>query len=330
MVLSQKGEIRIIANDSSARAPVFLDLSTRVSTRNNEEGLLGLAFHPNYRNTGYFYVFYSSNKGPRHNVLSRFKVTANPGHADPASEVELLAVPKNFGNHNGGMLAFGPDGYLYLSLGDGGGGGDPDGNGQKLSTVYGKILRLDVTDPEALPYRIPPDNPFVGPGASPGARPEIWAYGLRNTWRFSFDRETGELWAGDVGQNRLEEIDIIRKGGNYGWSIMEGTSCFRLSTNCAGRGLVLPVMEYGRDEGCSVTGGYVYRGQTVPWLRGAYVYADFCSGLVWALRHRDGSVVAHRQIADSGLMISSFGEDSSGELYLTTFDGRVYRIKDGG
>ena len=326
-VVSQDGVIVIFRNDPGvASVSTFLDIRDRVNRGGNEEGLLGLAFHPRYATNGFFFVYYSA-RSPRRSVLSRFSVTGDSNAADPSSESVLLEIEEPFSNHNGGMLAFGPDGMLYVAVGDGGGRADPQGNGQNLATLLGSILRIDVDASGPAPgYGIPPDNPFAGPGTPQGARGEIWAYGLRNPWRFSFDRANGQLWAGDVGQNRREEIDLVRRGGNYGWNVMEGNRCFSPSSGCNQQGLELPVIDYDHGLGCSVTGGYVYRGSRVPALVGAYVYADFCSGRIWALRHQGGQVVAQREIAGTRLSISSFGEDASGELYVLAFDGQVYRI----
>lgn len=251
---------------------------------------------------------------------------ANRG--DPASEAVLLELIKPFGNHNGGQLMFGPDGYLYLGPGDGGGGGDPFRNGQGLGTLLGKILRIDVRGAPSEGYRIPPDNPFL---SVPGAQGEIWAYGMRNPWRFSFDRATGRMWTGDVGQNAFEEIDIIEKGKNYGWNIMEGSHCYSPSSGCGASGLEMPVMDYGRDQGCSVTGGFVYRGGAIPALRGAYVYADFCSGTVWGLWYDGASVVRHEVLREAGdnINISSFSEDLAGELYALSWNQGIYRLVPG-
>ena len=234
-----------------------------------------------------------------------------------------MEIGQPYSNHNGGQVTFGPDGYLYVGLGDGGSGGDPRGHGQNLRTLLGTILRIDVSAlDETGSYAVPPDNPFVG---VQGARPEIWAYGLRNPWRFSFDRETGDLWTGDVGQNKLEEIDIIKPGANYGWNIMEGTSCFR-GPGCGSDDLEPPVAEYGRDGGCSVTGGYVYRGPRLPSLVGAYLYGDFCTGNIWALRHDGSQVVDQALIADTDLQISSFAEGPDGEVYILSFTGEIARL----
>jgi glucose/arabinose dehydrogenase len=306
----------------ATRADVFLDIRGKVSRQGNEEGLLGLAFHPDFGSGAPYVFLYYSAASPRRSVISRF--TVSQGAADPATEQVILEVGQPFSNHNGGMIAFGPDGYLYIGLGDGGSGGDPEGHGQNLGTLLGSILRIDVNRQDAgLRYAIPPDNPFV---RQQGARGEIWAYGLRNPWRFSFDRHTGALWAADVGQNVWEEVDIVRKGGNYGWNLMEGAHCFRPATGCNQSGLELPVAEYNHDLGCSVTGGYVYRGKAVPALVGAYLYADFCSGRVWALRWDGARVTEHRQVTETGLSIASFAEDLEGELYVLAFDGNVYRM----
>ena len=324
-VVLQPGRIVVFDNDPGVEsAETFLDIRERVNDSGNEEGLLGLAFDPAFAENGHFYVNYTAS-GPRGTVVSRFSVSAgDPDRADADSELVFLEVAQPYRNHNGGHVAFGPDGMLYVGLGDGGSSGDPRGNGQDTSTLLGSILRIDVSAlDETGGYAPPPDNPFAGGDGT--ARGEIWAYGLRNPWRFSFDRHTGDLWAADVGQNRNEEVDLIRPGRNYGWNFMEGSKCFR-PTNCDTRGLELPVAEYGRDGGCSVTGGYVYRGSRQPALYGAYLYADFCSGKIWALRHDGAAVTEQMLIADTGLSISSFGEDASGEVYVLTFEGAVYRF----
>ena len=323
-VVFQHGLLRVFENHRDvADAKTFIDIRPQVSTRGNEEGLLGLAFDPQFATNGYFYVYYSAAR-PRRSVVSRFSVSAeDPDKADPESELVILEVPQPFSNHNGGQIVFGPDGYLYVGLGDGGAGGDPDGNGQNTSTLLGSILRIDVTAASTdRGYTIPPDNPLVDRAC---ARKEIWAYGLRNPWRFSFDRNTGELWAGDVGQNRFEEVDLIKPGLNYGWNVMEGLHCFE-QRGCDQQGLEPPVIEYPLRPECAVTGGYVYRGARLPSLYGAYVYADFCTGKVWALRYDGESVTEHMQIARGPSQVSSFGEDSSGELYVVSFDGNVYRF----
>ncbi len=321
----QPGRIMGFDNHSNVTSTeAFLDIRDRVNDSSEEEGLLGLAFDPQYRSNGHFYVYYSAAH-PRRSVISRFSVSGDiPSRADPSSELVILEVPQPFSNHNGGQLLFGPDGYLYIGLGDGGSGGDPRGHGQDRSTLLGSILRIDVSSAAAgAKYRVPPDNPFVA--RNDGARKEIWAYGLRNPWRFTFDRDTGDLWAGDVGQNTFEEVDLIRRGLNYGWNVMEGLHCFR-ARQCDSEGLERPVIEYSRSGGCSITGGYVYRGSRLPSLHGAYVYGDFCSGKIWALRYDGTGVTERLQIADTGFNIPAFGEDRSGELYILSFDGRIYRF----
>ncbi|MBI2303569.1 MAG: PQQ-dependent sugar dehydrogenase [Chloroflexi bacterium] len=324
-VTEQPGRILVFPdNQGAAQAQVFLDIRSKVSEAHNEEGLLGLAFAPAFSSSGHFYVYYSA-ANPRRSILSRFTVSqADPNMADPTSELIIMEIPQPFGNHNGGQLVFGPDGFLYIGLGDGGGSGDPSGNGQNLGTLLGAILRIDVSG--ALPpqtYRIPPDNPFVNVA---GARGEIWAYGLRNPWRFSFDRATGRMWAADVGQNRQEETDIIMKGGNYGWNKMEGSLCFSPPTGCNTAGLEMPVAVYGRDDGCSVTGGFVYRGPGLPSLQGAYVYGDFCSGKIWGLRHDGRSVTEHLLLVDSNLSITSFAQDVASNLYILSRNEGIYRL----
>ena len=324
-VSEQAGTIHGFANAPDvAESFVFLDITDRVSTRGSEEGLLGLAFDPEYAENGRFYLYYSASN-PRRSVVSRFQVNKeDPTQADVDSEVIVMEIPQPYSNHNGGQLAFGPDGYLYIGLGDGGSAGDPMSNGQDLGTVLGSVLRIDVSRETDRPgYGIPNGNPFSG---VEGAREEIWAYGLRNPWRFSFDRETGDLWLGDVGQRLWEEIDLIEKGGNYGWNIMEGAHCFRPKTGCDAGGLEAPVLEYSSDEGCSVIGGYVYRGDRLPSLWGAYVYADYCSGSIWALRYKDGSITDQRLIARFDGNITSFGEDGEGNLYILTQSSGMYEF----
>jgi len=321
-VVEKAGRIRIVRNGQLAYAP-FLDITDRVNSGSNERGLLGLAFHPNFEDNGFFYVNYNDAHGDT--VIARF--TASGDFADPNSEVRLLGANQPFPNHNGGGLAFGPDGDLYIGLGDGGAAGDPFGNGQKLSTFLGKILRIDVDHGD--PYAIPADNPFENGGGNP----EIWAYGLRNPWRLSFDRLTGDLWIGDVGQNQYEEIDFVPAGTpggiNFGWNRLEGFHDF------AGSGPVQnyrpPILEYGHNDAlgdCAVTGGYVYRGAMPEW-QGIYFYGDYCTGYVWAVVHSiNGS---EEQFNSERLFrvnanITSFGVDDAGEHYLADDNGEIYEF----
>jgi glucose/arabinose dehydrogenase/plastocyanin len=301
-------------------AELFLNISDRVLF-GGEQGLLGLAFHPSFRDNGFFYVDYVADN-PRRTVVARFSVAAgNPDEADINSEKILLEVEQPFANHKGGQIAFGLDGYLYVALGDGGSGGDPLGNGQNRSSLLGKILRIDVdSTSDGRNYSIPVDNPFVG--NMQGFREEIFAYGFRNPWRFSFD--SGRLWVGDVGQDRMEEVDIVEKGKNYGWNVMEGSLCFNPSVGCNQTGLELPVWEYGHDLGIAVTGGFVYRGSRLAELVGAYIYGDYGSGRIWALRYNGGST--NEMVVDTDLLIPSFGVDEAGELYVCAFDGRIYQL----
>jgi glucose/arabinose dehydrogenase len=325
-VVEQAGRIRTIPNEADPQGTqTFLDISGKVRTAHNEEGLLALAFHPDFKTNGHFFVYYSASD-PRRGVLSRFQASGqNKDVADPTSEQVILEVNQPYGNHNGATVVFGPDGFLYMSLGDGGSAGDPHGNGQNLGTLLGSILRIDVNKRDSgLAYAIPSDNPFV---AMNEARPEIWAYGLRNVWRMSFDRQTGDLWAGDVGQNKWEEIDLIIRGGNYGWNIREGAHSYRPAETEAN--LIDPVTEYGRNLGASVTGGYVYRGTLYPELQGVYVYADFVTGTIWGLRYQGGKVTETSTLLEQPNNISSFGETPAGELLVSCFDGRIYRIEAG-
>jgi glucose/arabinose dehydrogenase len=333
-VATQHGVIHVFPNDQKASATkVFLDVSAKVryDDNSNEEGFLGLAFHPDYKKNGELYVFYTDKRAKLTNVLSRFRVRRDdPDRADPASEEELLRVQHPFWNHDGGTVCFGPDGYLYLALGDGGAADDPFGNGQNLGTVLGKVLRLDVgRKGDGKPYAVPKDNPFVG---REGARPEVWAYGLRNVWRMAFDRKTGRLWAADVGQNLYEEIDLLTAGGNYGWNVREGLHPFGAKGVGPRPGLIDPIWEYHHDVGKSITGGHVYRGQRLPELEGHYLYADYVTGKIWALRYDEGQkrVTANRPIRSRGLPVLSFGEDERGDAYLMTYavSGKcVYRFK---
>ncbi|MGM0367793.1 MAG: PQQ-dependent sugar dehydrogenase [Actinomycetota bacterium] len=314
---------RISAVDGNAESELFLDISDQVNDSGGEEGLLGLAFHPDFKKNGYFFVNYTNNNGT---VVSRFKtIEGNPDKADPESEEIVITFDQPYSNHNGGKLAFGPDGYLYISTGDGGGAGDPQGNAQNPGTLLGKILRIDIDNQQTgHSYAIPPDNPFAG--NSEGRREEIYAYGLRNPWRFSFDPVTGNLWAADVGQNKIEEIDLIEKGGNYGWNIMEGSQCFNPPSGCDTKGLTLPIYEYEHPLGKSITGGYVYRGNRLPILQGIYIYADFVTGYIWGLAYNEGEEARNFTLAETNLNISSFGIDENQELYLTAFDGNIYKL----
>ncbi|TLD41037.1 MAG: hypothetical protein JETT_2683 [Candidatus Jettenia ecosi] len=326
-VLEQQGIISVFQNSSRMKEKqIFLDIRDRVNDRGAEEGLLGLAFHPDFKNNGFFYVNYTASD-PRRTVIARYSVRqTTPNAALKDSELIIMQFSQPFSNHNGGQIAFGPDGFFYIATGDGGSGGDPFGNGQSLKTLLGKILRIDVDNPsEGRNYGIPADNPFAGNAS--GFMKEIYAYGLRNLWRFSFDPETQWLWAADVGQYHFEEVDIIGKGKNYGWNIMEGLHCFKPPSGCDTTGLELPVWEYNHDVGASITGGYVYRGSQVPELIGAYIYGDFMSGRIWSLRYDGSSLPINTELLTTNLNISSFGIDEKKELYILSFDGKIYCFK---
>jgi glucose/arabinose dehydrogenase len=321
-VVEQPGTIRVVRDGTHLVEP-FLDVSDRVNDAGNERGLLGLAFHPQYATNGWVYVNYTDAGGDT--VVSRFSVRADdPDRADPGSEVVLLEIDQPFSNHNGGHLAFAPDGTLFVALGDGGSGGDPQGNGQDPQSLLGTLLRFAIAEDGTL--EIPDDNPFVD---DPDARDEIWAVGLRNPWKFAFDRETGDLYIGDVGQRDWEEIDVegARSPGgvNWGWNVMEGFHCFDSET-CDTEGLALPAAEYGHDEGCSVTGGAVYRGDRFPFLRGTYLFTDWCSGTWWALQPGGphGWAVARVGALPSG--ITTIGEDEHGELWVIPGSGILHRV----
>ncbi|HKI99202.1 MAG TPA: PQQ-dependent sugar dehydrogenase [bacterium] len=324
VVVEQRGVIwRFGPNDSGAS--VYLDARDRVSTAGNEEGLLSIAFAPDFIHNRTFYVFYSDRQ-PRRTVVARY-LAAAPGHrAPPTAEEVVLDVRQPYANHNGGQLAFGPDGMLYVGLGDGGSAGDPHHNGQNRATLLGSILRLDVSrQAGGHAYAIPLDNPFVS--ARDHSRHEIWAYGLRNPWRFSFDRKTGDLWAGDVGQNAVEEVDRIVRGGNYGWNVMEGTQCYDPAQGCRRGGLKLPISEYTHNQGVAVTGGYVYRGKAIPGLYGRYVFGDYGSGQIWSIPADAKQLTPPEPLLRTQLAISSFGEDAAGELYVLDHQGgHIYRL----
>jgi glucose/arabinose dehydrogenase len=344
-IVQQTGQVRIFKNGSLLSTP-FLNVSglANFTHAGSEQGLLGLAFDPHFATNHYFYVTYTIKTGnatfPYGEKLVRYRTSAtNPNVANPASAFLILSYQKKYTNHNGGMLAFGPDGFLYWGTGDGGSGGDPDNNAQNLHVLLGKILRLDVDSapPAGKTYVIPPSNPFFG-SSDPAVRQEIWAYGLRNPWRFSFDRSTHDLFIGDVGQNIEEEVDFqpAASGGgeNYGWRILEGNRCFNPSSGCtppAGYSAPVAVYDHGTNDsvGCAVTGGYIYRGSRSPTLQGVYFYGDYCSGNLWALVRNADSTWSSKLIASTGYNISSFGQDEQGELYLVSYaNGRVFRISE--
>ena len=323
-VVERPGRIRIVQNGALFPRP-FLDIADLTSLQ-GERGLLGMAVHPDYAQNGRFFVHYTdrTSGGTR---IARYKVSEDPDVADPASGTIVLEVSQPFSNHNGGSIAFGPDGMLYIALGDGGSGGDPLGHGQNRGTLLGAVLRIDIDSGD--PFVIPTDNPFVD---TPGARAEVWAYGLRNPWRVSFDRSTGDLYIADVGQSEVEEVNVQPAsslgGENYGWNTMEGSTCFG-GGGCETAGLTLPVEEYGHGAGCSITGGYAYRGLAIPAAVGRYFYGDFCSGFVRSFVFDDGQAtdpVDHTSQLGPGGSIVSFGEDGMGELYIVTIEGSIFRI----
>ena len=326
-VVEQAGLIRMF-NQGLTRPDPFLDISSRVGSSGNEQGLLGLAFHPAYKENGFFYVNYTDKDGDT--VVARYhsNVTLPAGQqaGDPASELILLRVRQPYSNHNGGYLTFGPDHMLWVGLGDGGSGGDPQGNGQNLQTLLGKLLRLDVDHGD--PYAIPSDNPF----ASGGGLPEIWAYGLRNPWRFTFDSQTGDLYIGDVGQNQWEEIDFLPAGftglpANFGWNIWEGTHLFQGGGSSEASQVIEPVFEYEHNPDCSVTGGEVYRGHALPAFNGIYLFGDYCSGTIRGLLQTEPNVWQGQTIFNTNFNISSFGMDEGGEVYVLDINSGLYRLE---
>ena len=316
-ILEQSGAIKILDQESLLTTP-FLDIRGRVGSESSEQGLLGLAFHPQYTQNGYFFINYTNRGGDT--VIARYQVSGTDKNiAKPESEKIILTISQPFANHNGGMLAFGPDGYLYVGTGDGGSGGDPQGNGQSLDTLLGKIMRLDIDQEDS--YTIPADNPFTD-----SSSPEIWAYGLRNPWRFTFDSLTGDMYIGDVGQNQWEEIDLLPAGSpggsNFGWNYFEGTHQFN-GTPPNGSALVPPIVEYDHKFGCSVTGGVVYRGSQLSGFNGVYLYGDFCSGNVWGTLQNAGGDWESALLFENMGRISAFGEDETGEVYLVDYNGTV-------
>ncbi len=343
-VAEQEGIIKVFPNDQETEeADIFLDIKDHVVYRDNknEEGLLGFAFHPDYSKNGQFFLYYTTSDADLTSIVTQFHVSEDdPNRADPESEVELMRIQQPYWNHNGGTLAFGPDGLLYIALGDGGSGNDPHTNAQNLTTLLGSILRIDVNRQEdGKNYAIPKDNPFVGRMVPVGrdgdkkvpAASEIYAYGFRNVWRLSFDRKTGTLWAADVGQNLWEEINIVQAGGNYGWNVRESKHWFRPDGKDERDDLIDPIWEYHHDIGKSITGGTVYRGSRVPELVGKYIYADYVSGLLWALDidEESGEVKSNYALTGKNQPVMSFGEDQAGDLYFTTPFGQLFRFKSG-
>lgn len=328
-VVEQDGIIKILNSDGTTESTNFLDIDSRVGSSGNEQGLLGLAFHPNYTTNGYFFVYYTNNSG--NTVISRFsRIGINPAIADPNSELVILTYAQPFSNHNGGELQFGPDGYLYISSGDGGSGGDPQNNSQNLGSFLGKLLRIDINNSTAAnPYAIPADNPFI---MNSTALDEIWAYGLRNAWKFCFDSMTNDLWIADVGQNAREEINLTTSinntgGLNYGWRCYEGNNVYNTSGCPSNSTLTFPVAEYSHSEGrCSITGGYVYRGSVYPNFDGLYFFADVCSQEIGYLEFIGGNWVSTFETF-SGVLVA-FGEDFNGELYVSSLGGNIFKLND--
>jgi len=319
-VLEKAGRVLQLDNDNPAQeATVVLDISERVNSQPIEAGLLGMAFDPQYLTNHAVYLSYTGGASDLVSTISRFTLAKDGGGFDPQSEQILLQLTQPYSNHNGGNIAFGPDGYLYIGFGDGGSGGDPDSNGQNVKTLLGTLLRID---PKNNPYAIPADNPFAD---GRKGRPEIYAWGLRNPWRWSFDTATGVLWLGDVGQNSWEEVDRVTQPGNFGWNRKEGSHCYKSST-CVQPDVVDPVIEYSHDEGCSITGGYVYRGTKIPDLQGVYLYADYCSGTIWGARLNGESVTKPHRLIKSGLNIASFAQANDGELFVLHYGGAIYQI----
>ncbi|MCF2500911.1 PQQ-dependent sugar dehydrogenase [Dyadobacter chenhuakuii] len=329
-VVEQSGVIRVFQNNATvSSSAVFLDIKNKVQD-GGERGLLGLAFHPDFKTNGFFYLNYTAGN-PLKTVIARYKAsTAAAERADPSSETVLFTFNQPYDNHNGGSMQFGKDGFLYIATGDGGSGGDPQNNAQNRKSMLGKILRVDVNGTGKGNYGIPADNPYPV-GNNDGFLPEIYAYGLRNPWRISFDMNNGRLFAGDVGQNKREEIDIITKGGNYGWKLKEGVDCYEPSSNCNGQGLIEPIHDYVQSNGDrSITGGYVYRGKSIKSLAGKYIYGDFASGRIWALELDGDKKKSNAMLFESKGAISSFAQDLSGEVYYLNYgEGKIMKLVNG-
>ena len=320
-VIEQPGRVLLLEGLADDAPDVVLDMRRQVEDGPNEAGLLGLAFDPRFTETSrVFFSYTRRGDGGLESVVASARMASDGRSIDPSSKQVILSVAQPFGNHNGGDIAFGPDGYLYIGFGDGGAGGDPLNNGQNLTTLLGAILRIDVNS--GAPYAIPRSNPFR---QQHDARNEIFAYGMRNPWRFSFDRETGDLWAGDVGQSRVEEINLIVAGGNYGWNIREGSNAFRSGSRTV-TGLTDPVAQYGHNLGCSVTGGYVYRGAEIAALKGVYLFSDFCSGRVWGLLQPEEDSLSTVELLKAAIQALSFGESNDGSLFILDLSGTIYRI----
>ncbi len=318
-VVEQAGRVlKLELRGAKTKSSVFIDISDRVESGSNEAGLLGMAFDPKFESNRRVYLSYTRDNNSLESVLTRFVSGDNGERLKSQQEQVLFSIKQPFSNHNGGDIHFGPDGYLYYGLGDGGAGGDPKGNGQNKQTLLGAMLRIDVSGSKE--YKIPKNNPFI----TSSGKAEIFAYGLRNPWRWSFDRKTGELWAADVGQNHWEEINNIKRGRNYGWNLREGKHCF--SGNCKQATLIDPVVEYSHDDGCSVTGGYVYRGKAIDSMSGIYLYGDYCSGTIWGFDVDKQNSTENRVLLNTDLNISSFGEDSNGEIYVVDLKGKVFKL----
>ncbi len=321
LVVEQRGTVRRIDGLEPAVGEPILDLTSKVAA-GGERGLLSIAFHPRFSENQLVYVNYTAEEPKLKTVIAELRYVPALGKVDIKSERRLLEIDQPYSNHNGGQIAFGPDKMLYIGMGDGGAAFDPHNNAQQRENLLGDILRID---PNAKPYAVPADNPFVG---TPALKPEIWAWGLRNPWRFSFDRESGHLFTGDVGQNSEEEINLIQKGANYGWKILEGHNCLETRFNCLDAKFVAPIVTYGRQDGFSVTGGYVYRGKELPGLRGVYLYGDFGSGKIWGFRYEKGKATTPKLLLQSEFAISTFGEDLAGELYVADYrTGKIYRLR---
>lgn len=319
-LVEKAGTILRFTDDASKPPTQFLDIHDRVDASANESGLLSMVFHPNYAVNHQVFLHYNREGNPLVTVVSRFVSSDHGRTLDKNSEQVILSLDQPYENHNGGQIGFGPDGMLYIGLGDGGSGGDPQGNAQNTQVLLGKVLRLDVDHDK--PYSIPLGNPFAD---GKKGRPEIFAYGLRNPWRWSFDSKTGALWLADVGQNAWEEIDIIESGGNYGWNAKEGFHDYNNNTKIHGT-IIGPVAEYSHDEGCSITGGYVYRGTAIPELQGVYIYGDFCSGRIWGLVQNKQGVYESNLLLDTHLMISSFAQANNGDIYVLHYGGKVFKL----